>query len=64
MFNISEGKFIWEHSVDHLINQQFSRSLRQQPQYSKLSNGLSASPAANNVLPKAQQQMMPNTLTG
>lgn len=59
MFNISNGKVIWECFVHHLINQPFSWSLRQQPWYPKLSNGLFAFSGDDNVLSKAPG-MVPN----
>lgn len=59
MFNISNGKVIWECFVYHLINQPFSWSLRQQPWYPKLSNGLFAFSGDDNVLSKAPG-MVPN----
>lgn len=58
-FNISNGKVIWECFVYHLINQPFSWSLRQQPWYPKLSNGLFAFSGDDNVLSKAPG-MVPN----
>lgn len=59
MFNISNSKAIWEYFLYHLINQPFARSLRQQPWYPKLSNGLFAFSGDDNVLSKAPG-MMPN----
>lgn len=59
MFNISNGKVIWECFVYHLINQPFSWSLRQQPWYPKLSNGLFTFSGDDNVLSKAPG-MVPN----